>query len=123
MDLVEHAKQALGLARAELATIVQDIDKLEARREQLQALVDSLSRHLGLPTSLTRLCLWDAVRHVMRARQLEGAGSVTIDEIVETLKQAGYHLPGRNAKETIRSIINKKKGTFEKCGVSEYRLV
>jgi hypothetical protein len=132
----EMLRKALTEQEGELQRLdkrLADLRPLQIQRDNIFHLVAQMRFNLGMepyrppeepqetPTenSVERRPIWEAARSV-----LEKSGvPMSTGEIAQVLIGLGYDtLAGRSGKETVRALLNKKKGIFRKLQDGRFEL-
>jgi hypothetical protein len=132
----ELLRKALAEQEAELAKLdaaLAELRPLQSRRDNVYQLVAQMRFNLGMEPYRTpvpaevpidnpaiKRTIWEASRAVLETSTVP----MSTGEIAQVLVSLGYKtLAGRAGKETIRALLNKKKGVFRKAADGKFELI
>jgi hypothetical protein len=132
----ELLRKALTEQEAELAKLDAELAQLrplQSRRDNVYQLVAQMRFNLGMEPYRTpvpeetpadnptlKRTIWEASRAVLETSTVP----MSTGEIAQVLVGLGYKtLAGRAGKETIRALLNKKKGVFRKDADGKFELI
>jgi hypothetical protein len=125
---LEVLEKELGEADLKLT----ELTKIQERRNSLWASVTQLRSTLGMPPyvpvphplpppvvpPVPGTTIWERTKEILgRAER-----PMELQEIAEALRGFNFNLKGRSGRETLRAILFKKNGVFERLADGTYKL-
>ena len=117
--------QAISEAKAELASMSAEFEKLAKRKARLEAFITN-GEPLATPEGAftpqdindKNMPIWKAI-----TLSINGKGTgFTVNDALQALERIGRPVDGKNRFQTVRNVLKRKDDVFVKVGVGKFAL-